>query len=268
MKKKVINEIENIFFVIVFVVAFTVPVCMVILNEIVVYPPELPNLYDYYAAVVGDGLFIPMLILSGFFYLKKNQFDFSSSAHRAALPISLLMLLVGMGIQISWLMNDAIALNWTIPAPHYFNIAGWIHAFYFVFMFFACSYIIVSCTGVFTNNYKSGITDNYTSYIIMWLSIYAYWMMHARDDYMNYDNYGKWIILSTIVFMILIFIAHIIRIKSIDKSFYLKILAGLFVIDAVMYWLCSKWILDMNYLQFYHYLDERIGVYTFLVPVV
>lgn len=91
------------------------------------YDPSLPGLYDYKAATCwGDGLFLSLG--AGGFCVLRTLFPSESSAARF---ISAALFLIGVATQGSWLLDQNISLNWTIPEPGHFNTAGIYHAAYF-----------------------------------------------------------------------------------------------------------------------------------------
>ena len=93
---------------------------------------ELYGLYYYKAATWGDGICLPLLTGALYYicrYVRK------SDDKKRYFIIGVCTGLLGFGVQVSWLLDDNIVLNWTIPEVHYFNVAGFWHAFFFVLMF-------------------------------------------------------------------------------------------------------------------------------------
>lgn len=97
------------------------------------YPRDVPGLFDYWSATVGDGLLLPVSLAC-------------LLVARAGLPSRagdevLFWLgfasgcLMGLCTQISWLMDSDPVRNWTLPQPHRFNAAGYYHA---AFLILAC----------------------------------------------------------------------------------------------------------------------------------
>ena len=97
----------------------------------------------------------------------------------------ILGIIIGVCIQLSWLFDPDIVINWTIPKAHHFTPAGWYHAFFFVAMLYLFAYYISSI--ILTNiNCSYSIKDDETiCYYLFWLSIIIYSYMHFFDDYYN-----------------------------------------------------------------------------------
>lgn len=105
----------------------------------------------YYAATLGDGLFLPTIAASASasIYLMRRRFTGEQLIKvRRYRPVSYGCLFtgtfIGMLIQLSWLANDHIVVNWTIPEPHRFNAPGYWHAAYFIFIFGLYGYLLSS----------------------------------------------------------------------------------------------------------------------------
>lgn len=160
--------------------------------------PEIKGLYDYYAATLGDGVFLPIVVGAGSYFVDVNKVNTHYKYHNVILVI---MLLFGSGMQVSWLINPNIELNWTIDRVHSFNMAGWYHAFYFVGMFGVITHIILRA--VYVN--RNFIVQCKYSYMSMWLAMYGYWNMHLLDDWLSSSNY-LFYLGSSIVFAFLIYI--------------------------------------------------------------
>lgn len=160
--------------------------------------PEMKGLYDYYAATLGDGVFLPVVVGAGSYFVDVNKVISHYKYHKVILGI---VVLFGSGMQVSWLLNPNIELNWTIDKVYSFNMAGWYHAFYFVGMFGVITHIILRA--VYVN--RNSIVQCKNSYVLMWLAMYGYWNMHLLDDCLtnsNYLVYGG----SSIIFALLIYV--------------------------------------------------------------
>lgn len=161
---------------------------------------DLLGLYDYYAATIGDGLFLPVFAGAGFYYCKINKIK-----HWRIKP-AIFTAIVALGIQISWLINPNIELNWTITRPHYFTYAGWYHAVYFVLMAALLSIIFINSINI---NCKKNIKAR-LSYSLMWCAGFGYWHMHLLDDCLSKGNTIGWIVGSAIVCLLGYFIIEFI----------------------------------------------------------
>lgn len=138
----------------------------------------LPGLFYYKAACVGDPICLPLLtgalcyhhVIQG---KKLFQFGIVSKITAAvALVVSILM-------QAEWLINDNTRLNWTIPRPHYFNAAGWYHAFFFVAMITIVSALLIEYM-IYSASKPFVLSDG-----IMYFSIIFFGLLHFCDDYIS-----------------------------------------------------------------------------------
>ncbi len=92
------------------------------------HDPSLTGLFEYRSATVGDGLLLPVLV--GVLAAAATALR-SAVAPRRRMLASLGGLLGGLlGVLViwRWLEDPDPRLNWTWPAPHDFNCAGWVHA--------------------------------------------------------------------------------------------------------------------------------------------
>lgn len=89
------------------------------------HPEGVLGLFDYWSATLGDAIVLPALSAS------------LVAANRKLLPVSgnlpatvglVAGAAIGAASQLIWLLDSAPQLNWTIPEPHQFTIAGWWHA--------------------------------------------------------------------------------------------------------------------------------------------
>lgn len=87
---------------------------------------ELHGLYYYKAATWGDGICLPLLTGALYYICKYVR---KSDNKKGYSIIGVFTGLLGFGVQVSWLLDNNIVLNWTIPKVHYFNVAGFWHAF-------------------------------------------------------------------------------------------------------------------------------------------
>lgn len=91
---------------------------------------RLPGLFDYPSAYLGDSVLLPVaaaLLAAGARSLPAVPRERVIAAVAASAGASALA-----GLQGLWLLDDHPARNWTLPAPHRFNIAGIWHAAYSV----------------------------------------------------------------------------------------------------------------------------------------
>lgn len=139
---------------------------------------ELRGLYYYKAATWGDGICLPLL--TGALYYICKYVRKSDNKKRYSI-IGVFTGLLGFGVQVSWLLDNNIVLNWTIPKVHYFNVAGFWHAFFFVFMF--------SILGRLLSQYIWGKSEKENDPLellcnfIIWFAGGLFLMLHCLDDY-------------------------------------------------------------------------------------
>lgn len=167
----------------------------------------LNGLYDYYAATIGDGICLPLLIAAGYYFATVNKWkehikikQFGRD-ERIVDIMGKIFVVIAILIQGSWLIKDSTELNWTIDRVHHFNLAGWYHAIYFVIMFWVITRTFSKA--LILNTKKGGKILGKNSYILMWISASGYFYMHIIDDWLTKENYMFLIIASTIIMLIL-----------------------------------------------------------------
>lgn len=106
------------------------------------YPSGLPGLFDYKAATIGDGICLPVLMFAMVAFCKYNE-DINVKSKKYCWITTICSMCVGCGIQMQWLISDKTKLNWSLPLKHHFNMAGWYHSIFFVFMFGMIAYMFV-----------------------------------------------------------------------------------------------------------------------------
>ena len=144
------------------------------------YDSGVPGYYDYMAATWGDGLFLSMGA-GGFCALRILQGPLPHSQRVVCWVFGVVALLFGVAVQISWLLDPNIALNWTIPQPGAFNAAGAYHALYF-----AC------CFGFFGYQAAASFVGrpegdpsvaSAACRLVVWMGLSGYLQMHLLDDW-------------------------------------------------------------------------------------
>lgn len=96
-------------------------------SEIMSFSSKLRGLYSYRSATLGDGLLLPLLAY-GLVRAIAIQEAWSRRARLVIACAGLVGGAAGIATQAVWLTSATTPLNWTIPAPHSFNFAGWYHA--------------------------------------------------------------------------------------------------------------------------------------------
>ena len=59
--------------------------------------------------------------------------------------------------------------------------------------------------------------------------------MHLRDDYMNQENYGAWLVISVVVFMIIVLCCSLIKSEDAVLKVYLPFFVGAASLTWLMY---------------------------------
>jgi hypothetical protein len=86
----------------------------------------LRGLYSYLASSVGDALCLPMMV--GGLNAARVSLPPAGFGPVAGLTGALLSFGGNLATQVAWLSDPHPDPNWTLPAPHTFNSAGWYHA--------------------------------------------------------------------------------------------------------------------------------------------
>ncbi len=181
----------------------------------------LPGLYDYRAATIGDGICLPILVFAMTYFCKThNTYNEKRNKyiHKRSLLIGLISGFIGLSIQISWLFNPDIGLNWTIPKVHYFNFAGWYHCFYFSMMFGLIAYFL---SKVFllrkSETLKNTISETIQTFLLAFGGSF-YLMLQRLDDYGNQYSYDFIFTSVAILLIIILFVYY----RCSSKKTYLK----------------------------------------------
>lgn len=105
---------------------------------------DLPGLYTFRSATVGDGVLLPVLA-----YALVRAAGLQGGWRHVDRWLIAATALVGAfagAMQVAdWLRNPNPRVNWTYPAPHTFNIPGWYHA---VFLVVACGFFAAASMAV------------------------------------------------------------------------------------------------------------------------
>lgn len=109
-------------------------IVMYLMWEVIGNPQGLRGFFFYRAATIGDGICLPIFVGSAVAFNLYNK-AFCNQGRKISLLISLVVSLIAVIIQASWLIRDDTVLNWTIPIKHHFNVAGWYHSIFFIVIF-------------------------------------------------------------------------------------------------------------------------------------
>ncbi len=170
----------------------------------------LPGFFYYKAAYIGDPICLPLLTGTLCYHhvsQGKKLFKFK----KASKIIAVIAFIISIIMQAEWLINDNTRLNWTIPRPHCFNVAGWYHAFFFVAMItivvaFLIEYIMYSISK------PSVISDG-----IMYFSIIFFGLLHFCDDYISKTAPVFSLLGAAVILIIVSVIIKMIQMKKIDS---------------------------------------------------
>jgi hypothetical protein len=93
---------------------------------------RLPGLYTFRAATIGDGILLPLLAYSLLQSVDVSRLRKSWLQVGFAVGGCILGVVVGAGIEVYDLSSPTAPLDWTFPAPHRYNLAGWYHTLFLV----------------------------------------------------------------------------------------------------------------------------------------
>lgn len=146
-------------------------------------PYNVIGFFYYKAATWGDGLLLPIMIFS----LVGLSFSKKIYAFRN-LKLSLVTAfsgVVAVAIQASWLWNKDTVLNWSIPIPHFFNIAGWYHSLFFILMICVSTFLIERLIIWYGTNRDILNIKNGILFVLFIMSGSSFLQLHFYDDYKN-----------------------------------------------------------------------------------
>lgn len=214
----------------------------------------LKGLFDYYAATIGDAVFLSILIGTGWYYIESNRDKVFKNSNHTINWLCIIAAAIGLLIQASWLINPNTGLNWTINRAHHFNAAGWYHAVYFIMMF--CLITRIVSNAVYLNS--KGNLEAKGCYIAMWLAGMGYWYTHVIDDYLTDDNYRIWIISSMLLYWIVFAICEGKHIKSVKNRcwMYIGLITGSLILAGTVWTFCMVGGLGWNVLELIDQLNQ------------
>lgn len=159
----------------------------------------IKGFFDYYAATIGDGICLTMVVAFGEYFIKINEEQRRKveKAVDAYQGIEYAAFATGVIMQVKWLVSSETELNWTFKRLHMFNLAGWYHAVFFCIMFGVIAYIARKEILLYINTQ----TIANGMYVASWGFGTGYWFTHIIDDYLTYGNYVSWIIGSALVWI-------------------------------------------------------------------
>lgn len=135
--------------------------------------------------------FLWILIGTGIAFIGLNHKYVRMKRHICCMMISILSVICATTIQIQWIVSDYTKLNWTIPQTHHFNVAGWYHAVFFIFMFGVYAYLITNILSIIKIKAEdySWIEKNLLLFFIMAQTLFL--LLWISDDYFDLIKNGK-----------------------------------------------------------------------------
>jgi hypothetical protein len=107
-------------------------IALAVFYSVLPHDTALPGLFDFLSATWGDGLALP--VMSGALVFAIGRLPPTPRDLPVSIGAGLLGASLGVATQVQWLRADAPRLNWTLPRPHHFNVAGDYHAVFLVAM--------------------------------------------------------------------------------------------------------------------------------------
>lgn len=227
MKKKIIKSL--LVGLIVFIFGFGAMYLFWIYGT---YPHELPGLFSYYSSGIGDSIFLPVMSAGFAMFFLNSDYNLTKKQKVVTIVFGIIGALSGIALQVSWLINSDIGLNWTIPKPHCFNAAGWYHAAFLVLMFAFVAYSLAKWWIIMYNKNTHELKDVFVNSVI-WGSGSGFLYTFAIDNLKGFDcNAELYIMYGVLVLYILIFstligIALILKKKHNIPSLYIAVTLSL-----------------------------------------
>ena len=186
----------------------------------------LPGLFDYSAATIGDGICLPIMVGSLLAFEIYNR-DLMQNK-RTCVITGYLFSLVGLGVQLSWLLSDKTKLNWSIPVLHQFNVAGWYHSIFFIAMFGIVAFHMCMLWQILKNK-ESAFSWYEINVLLLFVATGSLFIfLFLKDDYSEYCSDGYLFSVATIVIFLLLFLfVRTAARKEILASFMLPLMAGM-----------------------------------------
>lgn len=209
-KKKIINGVKCALIVV--LLGFVIMNILWIFNDKDI---NLKGLYDYKAATLGDGLFLPILVGS---LVAFTSFGLNISQKQKIIShiIGAMFSIVAIIEQRRWLTDENIGLNWTLPEPHKFNFAGWYHAVFFVVMFYLISMLLIKLWFKRKNENSSLKNPFYIiCYYLIWFSGTAFILSFVLDDFSSNINFLPLLISVSLIMLLFSTIFNITSAKKI-----------------------------------------------------
>lgn len=93
------------------------------------WPGNVPGLWEYRSATIGDAVLLPLTI--GLLVAAGSGSPRTRYRDMLLWASAIFGTIIGAGIQLAWLLDPSPQLNWGVPSPGHFNVAGIYHAVFF-----------------------------------------------------------------------------------------------------------------------------------------
>ena len=228
-------------------ITFLTGFCMLFFMYKIMNPSnDLPGLFYYKAATYGDAIGLTILIGSLVAFAKKNG-DFITKK-KYSIIMAIICGCIGIAIQASWIISDSTVLNWTIPKQHFFNIAGWWHAVFFVGIFAALGYYL-TCVRVITKKMSNYSFEDKILIVFIITSGTIYMLCHIADDYSNLISMGLSYGIVALLMMIImcsLLISKNIKFANIKKLIFYSLISGIGIYHIIVTKNVSNIILSLS----------------------
>lgn len=171
------------------------------------YPSDLPGLFSYRAATIGDAVCLPLLIFSLLSYCIYT-YDKNNKRHFFCMGIAIVFVVIAVAEQMNWLISKKTLLNWSLPIQHHFNVAGWYHSLFFIGMFGIVGYLLSYLILEIINRTR---LFSYFEAVLLFIFAFSgslFIMLFLSDDYgelaSTYVLFAVPVIVITIVVTVLI----------------------------------------------------------------
>lgn len=198
---------------------------------------DLPGLFDFRAAAVGDSLCLPVLVggMVTFLFISQNV-----NRHQKikVYCTCLIAAFIGGSVQMKWLLSENTELNWSIPIQHYFNAAGWYHSLFFIAMIGIIAGLFLAV--LFTlKNKKDKIS--FGEGISLGGALCAgnlFLLLHISDDYKEIPVVVSFSSTTIVVLVVLLIVVRVLT-KYI-KEIFEYIIEGMVIAYIVALIICLK----------------------------
>lgn len=176
----------------------------------------LRGLYDYKAAAIGDPICLPLLIGTLTARAVLTAHTPKSWQKLCCITAGILGVLSGILIQAAWLLRDDMELNWSIPALHHFNAAGWEHAVFFALVIGAIMYLLFRRA-----LYPEKAAAQKKLLLLDFAADFSacfFMQLHAHDEYLKFGDRVPVLLLTAAATLIILILLHGCRILQTARN--------------------------------------------------